>query len=225
MTSVSKAFCSFCKALGKPEAVYTSHYVKDKIGGAVVCPALLANECGYCHDHGHTPKFCPKLAARDARRAQRAKAPKRAGWQTARRGSKARSADGARPTPIRTNPFEALATQKPVAGRPTTPVGPRPVAVKSPQGVWNADHKAEVAGLKAELEALKQQLAKQATVKAPEAPKEPVDPFRAGLLLATAAEAATTAFAPIPLPDDGDFLADLGKKAPSGDGWGSDDDE
>jgi len=34
--------------------------------------------------------------------------------------------------------------------------------------------------------------------------------------------AVVESFAPIPLPDDGDFLADLGKKAPSGDGWGSD---
>jgi len=63
-----KMFCSFCHALGKSQEVFTSHWVKDQIGGVVVCPALLANECGYCHDVGHTPKFCPKLKARDARR-------------------------------------------------------------------------------------------------------------------------------------------------------------
>ncbi|ANS04327.1 hypothetical protein [uncultured Mediterranean phage] len=61
-------FCSFCKAAGKTEEVWKSHYVREKKGGEVSCPALLANECGYCHGIGHTPKFCPKLKARNARR-------------------------------------------------------------------------------------------------------------------------------------------------------------
>ena len=63
--------CNYCKAAGKSEEEWSSHWVKDKVGGKVVCPALLANECGYCHAVGHTPKFCPKLKARDARRAAR----------------------------------------------------------------------------------------------------------------------------------------------------------
>ncbi len=61
-------FCPVCKSAGKPESVYTSHFVKDKPGpeGVVVCPHLLQQKCGYCKCTGHTPKFCPKLAERDA---------------------------------------------------------------------------------------------------------------------------------------------------------------
>ena len=60
-------FCSVCKSSGKPESVFTSHFVKDKPGpdGVVVCPTLLSQKCGYCHEKGHTPKFCPKLKAKD----------------------------------------------------------------------------------------------------------------------------------------------------------------
>uniref|UniRef100_A0A6C0BYU1 Nanos-type domain-containing protein n=1 Tax=viral metagenome TaxID=1070528 RepID=A0A6C0BYU1_9ZZZZ len=61
-------FCPVCKSAGKPESVYTSHFVKDKPGpdGVVVCPHLLQQKCGYCKCTGHTPKFCPKLAERNA---------------------------------------------------------------------------------------------------------------------------------------------------------------
>ena len=70
-----KKFCSYCKAKGLPESAFTSHFVKDKPGkgGKVCCPELLKNECGYCHDIGHTPRFCPKLKARNARRAHTGK--------------------------------------------------------------------------------------------------------------------------------------------------------
>ncbi len=63
-------FCAYCKAKGLPESVFTTHFVKDAPGpkGKVICPELLKNECGYCHDLGHTPKHCPKLKARDERR-------------------------------------------------------------------------------------------------------------------------------------------------------------
>ena len=54
-------FCPVCKAAGKSPEDYTSHFVKDKPDGVVVCPTLLEQECGYCHERGHTPKFCPKL--------------------------------------------------------------------------------------------------------------------------------------------------------------------
>ena len=62
-------FCAYCKAKGLSEAEFTSHFVKDAPGpkGKVCCPELLKNECGYCHEIGHTPKHCPKL--KDARRA------------------------------------------------------------------------------------------------------------------------------------------------------------
>ena len=69
----SKMCCVFCKAMGKPETEWNKHWVKDKPGpgGKVVCPELLSNECGYCHAIGHTPKFCPKLAAKKERQAKR----------------------------------------------------------------------------------------------------------------------------------------------------------
>jgi hypothetical protein len=66
--STKTKFCPVCKSVGKSESVYTSHFVKDKPGpdGVVVCPHLLQQKCGYCKCTGHTPKFCPKLAERNA---------------------------------------------------------------------------------------------------------------------------------------------------------------
>lgn len=61
-------FCAFCFHSKQPEEVFSNHWVKDKKDGTVTCPLLLKNECGYCHEKGHTPKFCPRLKSRDARR-------------------------------------------------------------------------------------------------------------------------------------------------------------
>lgn len=61
-------FCSFCFHSKRPESEFSNHWVKDKKDGTVCCPLLLANECGYCHVKGHTPKHCPRLASREARR-------------------------------------------------------------------------------------------------------------------------------------------------------------
>lgn len=60
-------FCPVCKAAGKSQEEYTSHFVKDRPGGTVVCPILLNQECSYCHEKGHTPKYCPKLKAKQQR--------------------------------------------------------------------------------------------------------------------------------------------------------------
>ena len=54
--------------MGKPASVFNSHWVRDRPGGKVTCPHLLQQECRYCHEHGHTPKHCPALKKRDARR-------------------------------------------------------------------------------------------------------------------------------------------------------------
>jgi len=58
-----KPFCKVCHDAGKPEAEYTSHFVKSEPGvnGVVVCPTLLAQGCGFCHEYGHTVKYCMKL--------------------------------------------------------------------------------------------------------------------------------------------------------------------
>ena len=60
-----KPFCKVCKDAGKSEEVYTSHFLRDKIGpnSKIICPTLLALECQYCHEKGHTVSYCKKLKA------------------------------------------------------------------------------------------------------------------------------------------------------------------
>ena len=66
---VKKPLCKVCKDAGKTESEYTSHYVRSMpvysngIAGktVVTCPTLLATECRYCQELGHTAKFCPVL--------------------------------------------------------------------------------------------------------------------------------------------------------------------
>ena len=65
--TVMKPFCKVCHDAGKPENVYTSHFVKDKQGpeGKVACPYLLSLTCTYCKKkEGHTAKHCPNLLAK-----------------------------------------------------------------------------------------------------------------------------------------------------------------
>ena len=65
---VPQPFCKVCKDSDKSEAMYTSHWVKDK-QGKVCCPTLLAQQCRYCNNHGHTIKFC-KFAVEDNNRSK-----------------------------------------------------------------------------------------------------------------------------------------------------------
>ena len=148
----TKMCCVFCKAMGKPEGDWSTHWVKDKVGGVVVCPELLKNECGYCHAIGHTPKFCPKLKARDERLAKR---------KAARKSHTSSRQLGAWIQPkIKAGVSRNLGWSVPVTKSQTKTVsGPKPVVPKPPQGAWNAAHKAEVDTLKAELGAMKARLA------------------------------------------------------------------
>lgn len=61
-----KPYCKVCHDAGKPESMYTSHYVRstpDRSGKTVItCPLLQATECRYCKGLGHTVKFCPVIA-------------------------------------------------------------------------------------------------------------------------------------------------------------------
>jgi len=63
--SAPKPFCKVCQDAGKTEKEYTSHFVKSDPGpnGKVVCPTLLAQECRFCFEHGHTAGYCPAIAA------------------------------------------------------------------------------------------------------------------------------------------------------------------
>ena len=58
-----KAFCKVCHDAGKPENIYTSHFVRASPSqdAPVVCPTLLAQPCRYCSVPGHTVKYCPTL--------------------------------------------------------------------------------------------------------------------------------------------------------------------
>lgn len=70
--NVKKPYCKVCHDAGKSESEYTSHYVKslpDRNGNTkITCPTLLETECNYCHDLGHTAKFCVTLAKDNKRR-------------------------------------------------------------------------------------------------------------------------------------------------------------
>jgi hypothetical protein len=65
-TNTKKPFCKVCQDTGKPESVYTSHWVRslpDRSGNTtIVCPTLLSTECKYCFKIGHTIKFCSLIA-------------------------------------------------------------------------------------------------------------------------------------------------------------------
>jgi hypothetical protein len=62
---IDTPFCKICKDAGKSKTDYSSHFPKTKpdMNGKVriICPTLLAQECRYCHECGHTPKYCPIL--------------------------------------------------------------------------------------------------------------------------------------------------------------------
>jgi hypothetical protein len=64
-TVPKKSYCKVCHDAGKSESEYTTHYVRslpDRNGkSTVTCPILLAIECKYCHNSGHTIKYCPVI--------------------------------------------------------------------------------------------------------------------------------------------------------------------
>jgi hypothetical protein len=104
--SAVKPYCKVCHDAGKSEKEYTSHFVKSAPGpeGKVVCPTLLCQSCGYCGDCGHTPKFCPTLAAQKA-------AEEKALKQAARKETMEKSKATPKPGPVKaksSNVFAAL---------------------------------------------------------------------------------------------------------------------
>jgi hypothetical protein len=62
-----KKYCKVCHDSGKPESEYTSHFIRESPDpkSAVICPTLLALECRFCFQSGHTIKYCKVLEARD----------------------------------------------------------------------------------------------------------------------------------------------------------------
>ena len=64
--SAPKPYCKVCHDAGKPESVYTSHWLRasPEPNAKVTCPYLLSLECRYCKEKGHTPKACPMIQAK-----------------------------------------------------------------------------------------------------------------------------------------------------------------
>jgi uncharacterized protein YbbK (DUF523 family) len=58
-----KKFCKVCFDAGKPESLYTNHYVRagPEPSANITCPTLLEANCNYCHGTGHTPAHCKLL--------------------------------------------------------------------------------------------------------------------------------------------------------------------
>lgn len=65
-TKTISRYCKFCKDAGKPEAIYTSHHLRESRdpNSRIVCPALLETECRFCFKFGHTVNHCPKYSSR-----------------------------------------------------------------------------------------------------------------------------------------------------------------
>jgi len=61
MNQNKKPVCKVCRDAGKPESVYTSHFVKSMNRCQIICPTLLNIKCRYCEEIGHTVKYCKSL--------------------------------------------------------------------------------------------------------------------------------------------------------------------
>lgn len=66
-----KKFCKMC--FDAKREGYDTHYLKDFTGPEVkvVCPYLLALQCNYCKEQGHTISYCPILKMKETKPAKR----------------------------------------------------------------------------------------------------------------------------------------------------------
>lgn len=62
--NAKKPFCKVCFDAGKAD---TAHFIRKTPDpkSQVTCPTLLALECRYCLQHGHTVKYCTVLQKQD----------------------------------------------------------------------------------------------------------------------------------------------------------------
>ena len=70
---VHQKFCKVCQDAGKSLAEYTSHNVREtqSPSSRVTCPTLLAQECRFCFNKGHSLKYCPQIKNKEAGAASR----------------------------------------------------------------------------------------------------------------------------------------------------------
>jgi hypothetical protein len=66
-------FCKVCSDAGKPQAVITSHSVKDVRDGKLVCPTLSCTKCRNCNKFGHTVKYCLETTTQHRKEKERMK--------------------------------------------------------------------------------------------------------------------------------------------------------
>lgn len=59
----SRSGCAYCRSLGKPESVWTSHFVHKtpSENSRLTCPELLKRVCTSCSSQNHTYDKCKKL--------------------------------------------------------------------------------------------------------------------------------------------------------------------
>ncbi len=60
--SATKSGCAYCRSLGKPESVWTSHFVHKtpSDNSRLTCPELLKRVCTSCSSQNHTYDKCKK---------------------------------------------------------------------------------------------------------------------------------------------------------------------
>ena len=65
---VHQKFCKVCQDAGKSLAEYTSHNVREtkSPSSRVTCPTLLAQECRFCFNKGHSLKYCPQIKKKES---------------------------------------------------------------------------------------------------------------------------------------------------------------
>jgi hypothetical protein len=79
--NAKKPFCKVCFDAGKAD---TAHFIRKTPDpkSQVTCPTLLALECRYCFQHGHTVKYCTVLQKQDKDKDRDIKHKKIIGHQT-----------------------------------------------------------------------------------------------------------------------------------------------
>jgi hypothetical protein len=62
-TTAKKSGCAYCRSLGKPESVWTTHFVHKtpSENSRLTCPELLKRVCTSCSSQNHTYDKCKKL--------------------------------------------------------------------------------------------------------------------------------------------------------------------
>ena len=115
--SSTNTFCSMCYKAGR--AGFNTHFVRESADpkSKVTCPFLLALECRYCKNAGHTKNYCPVLKAKIEREKAVMSEEKHA--ETQRRQEKIALGEFVNPTRARRAP-QTGHTSSPVNGRPPT---------------------------------------------------------------------------------------------------------